>query len=532
MGWRLPDTVLTRALESGSVRSTPFNEKYMRSELIEEFHGDLAPDDDHPYRSGPWGPNVCEYDAFEPDVTGELPVDLAGVYIRNTENPLHDAIGRYHPFDGDGMLHSLYLDGGYAEYRNRFVRTDGLLAELEAGKALWAGLMERPEKSLRDGWGARTRLKDSSSTDVVVHNGRAVSTFYQCGDVYEVDPRTLSALGKAGWAEGVTSALGKAGWAEGVTPGWGVSAHTKVDEATGELLFFNYSKAFPYMHYGVVDATGALAHYVPIELPGPRLPHDMAFTERYAILNDLPLFWDPEALAHGAHAVRFFQDLPSRFGIVPRRGDEVMWFEAAPTYVLHWINAFEDGDEVVLDGYAQDPRRGTRTAGLPGSLAPFTMLDIHAVGAHAYRWRFNLKTGQVKEGPLEDGISEFGMINPRVAGKPYRYTWAMTTKPGWFLFNGIARLDVETGERQEYKFPDGVYASESPMAPRRESQEGKGQGEDDGYVLTFTSDMNTDTSACQVFAAADIAAGPIASIALPQRICVGTHSYWADKRLL
>ena len=483
----------------------------MSAKLIADVRGNLPSDDDHPYRTGPWAPNTREYDATELEVTGELPDDLAGVYIRNTENPIHEAIGRYHPFDGDGMLHSISFTGGQAEYCNRFIRTDGLAAELDQGGPLWAGLRESPAKSLREGWGARTGLKDSSSTDVVIHGGVAATSFYQCGDIYELDARSLEPLGKARWLDGLT-------------PGWGVSAHTKVDEATGELLFFNYSKHAPYMHYGVVDRNRQLVHYIPIELPGPRLPHDMAFTTNYAVLNDLPLFWDPQGLESGAHAVRFFPELGSRFGIVPRRGraDEVVWFQAEPTYVLHWINAYEQGDEIVLDGYAQDPRRGVRTPDLPDSLTPFTMLDINAIGAHAYRWRFNLKTGAVKEGPLEDGISEFGMINPSHAGKPYRYTWAAMAKPGWFLFDGLIRLDVETGERQEYRFPDGVYASESPMAPRVGSR-----AEDDGYVVTFTTDMNNDSSACLVFAADDISAGPIASLRLPQRICVGTHSYWA-----
>lgn len=483
----------------------------MTSTLVAEISGTLPTEDDHPYRTGPWAPNSREYDVVDPVVTGELPADLNGIYIRNTENPIHDAIGRYHPFDGDGMLHSICFDAGRVQYRNRFIHTEGFEAELEAGAPLWAGLRESPDKSLRDGCGARTRLKDASSTDVVVHGGVAATSFYQCGDIYELDPRTLDLLGKAAWVNEVT-------------PGWGVSAHTKVDEATGEMLFFNYAKEAPFMHYGVVDRNRRLAHYVPIELPGPRLPHDMAFTDHYAVLNDLPLFWDPEALRHGAHAVRFFQELPSRFGILPRRGnpDEVMWFEAKPTYVLHWINAFEDGDEVVLDGYTQDPRHGRKTSGLPESLTPFMMLDLHAIGAHAYRWRFNLKTGAVTEGPLEESIAEFGMINPAYAGKPYRYTWDMTTRPGWFLFDGLSRLDVETGARQHYQFPDGVYASESPMAPRSNSQ-----AEDDGYVVTFTTDMNNDSSACLVFSAEDLSAGPIASIALPQRICVGTHSYWA-----
>ena len=482
----------------------------MKIELVADIRGNLPEDDEHPYRTGAWRPNTREYDAFDLEVEGELPEDLSGIYLRNTENPIHDSIGRYHPFDGDGMLHSMWFDAGRTEYRNRFIRTDGFSAESEAGRALWAGLMERPERSERDGWGARTRLKDSSSTDVVVHRGRAATSFYQCGEIYELDPRSLRQLGKAAWIDSVT-------------PGWGVAAHTKVDEATGELLFFNYAAQPPYMHYGVVDARGQLAHYIPVELPGPRLPHDMAFTQNFAILNDLPLFWDPEALRQGAHAVRFFRDMPSRFGIVPRRGqpEEIRWFEAEPTYVLHWINAYEDGDDVILDGYREDPDQGTRTE-LPGRLAAFRMLDIHSVGAHAYRWRFNLRTGAVTEGPLDDAISEFGMINPMFAGKPYRYAWGISAKPGWFLFDGLRRLDVETGERQLYRFPEGVYASESPMAPRVGAK-----GEDDGYIVTFTTDINNDSSSCLVFSAADISQGPLASIALPERICAGTHAYWA-----
>ncbi|MGB1686146.1 MAG: carotenoid oxygenase family protein, partial [Pseudomonadales bacterium] len=101
----------------------------MKIELVQEYESSLPPTDDHPYRTGAWQPNVREYNAFELEVEGELPDDLSGVYVRNSENPLQHAIGRYHPFDGDGMLHALCLDNGVAEYRNRFVRTDGFLAE-------------------------------------------------------------------------------------------------------------------------------------------------------------------------------------------------------------------------------------------------------------------------------------------------------------------------------------------------------------------------------------------------------------------
>jgi len=114
----------------------------------------LPTDDIHPYRTGAWRPHHVEYDAWDLDVEGEIPSDLAGTYIRNTENPTLEPLRRYHPFDGDGMLHSITFDDGEARYANRFVPTDGFLAEHEAGQTLWAGIGENPALSVPDhGWG-------------------------------------------------------------------------------------------------------------------------------------------------------------------------------------------------------------------------------------------------------------------------------------------------------------------------------------------------------------------------------------------
>ncbi|GAC1476955.1 MAG: carotenoid oxygenase family protein [Acidimicrobiales bacterium] len=470
----------------------------------------LSGDDDHPYRTGAWRPNTVEYDADDLDVIGEIPSDLDGVYLRNTENPLHDSIGLYHPFDGDGMVHQIRFRNGSASYRNRFVRTAGLLAEQAEGCPLWAGLLESPDRSVRDGWGARGRMKDASSTDIVVHAGRALTTFYQCGDAYTLDPLTLATEGTAPW----------------VPPG-GVSAHTKVDEATGELLFFNYGKEEPYMHYGVVDAAGTLVHYIDVPLPGPRLTHDMAFTEHYAILNDCPLFWDPDLLARGVHVPRFHPDIPTRFAIVDRRGTAIRWFECEPTFVLHWINAYEDGDEVVLDGFFEGDPEPAKDPGGDRWQTIFRYLDLHRLQARPRRWRFNLVTGAAKEEDLSDRCMEFGMINQRVAGRPYRYSYNMTAPKGWFLFDGIVKHDVVRGREERFTFGEGVYGSETPMAPRAGAA-----AEDDGYLVTFTTDMVNDRSECLVIDAGDIAAGPIARIRLPERISSGTHSCWAPSAAL
>lgn len=486
----------------------------MDVDIVGKYLSTLPEDDDHPYRTGPWRPQTTEWDADDLTVVeGAIPRDLDGIYLRNTENPLHPAFKTYHPFDGDGMLHVVGFRDGTAFYRNRFVKTTGFLAENEAGEPLWPGLAEPVQFAKREtGWGARGLMKDASSTDVIVHRGVALTSFYQCGDLYRVDPRSGNTLGKENW--------------NGAFPSdWGVSAHPKVDSTTGELLFFNYSKQDPYLRYGVVDANNDLAHYVDIPLPGPRLPHDMAFTENYAILNDFPLFWDPRLLEHQVHLPRFYPDMPSRFAVIPRRGDtaDIRWFEADPTFVLHFTNAYEDGDEIVLDGFFEGaPQPLESGAGPSGKWEKlFRFLALDRMEARLHRWRLNLVTGQVREGPLSESITEFGMINADYLTRDYRYVYAASGKPGWFLFDGLVKHDLRTGSEERFDFGDGVYGSETAMAPRV-----GGAGEDDGYLVTLTTDMNADASYCLVFDAARVSAGPVCKLALPERVSSGTHSTW------
>jgi len=193
------------------------------------------------------------------------------------------------------------------------------------------------------------------------------------------------------------------------------------------MLVFNYAKDAPYMHYGIVDDRHELVHWIDVPLPGPRLPHDMAFTDNYAILNDCPLFWDADLLAQGAHVPRFRPDLPTRFAVIPRRGTtaDIRWFEAEPTYVLHWTNAYEDGDEIVLDGFFQgDP--------MPKSDGETDLyrraLDVHGVVMEfGVRWGSNLALFQSLRGIYE----------------PYNYTRKII---GFDTFAGFPSVSEQDGD--------------------------------------------------------------------------------------
>lgn len=485
----------------------------MKIEKLPPIKTTLRPSE-HPYLNGAWTPLHEEVTATDLEVLeGKVPTDIDGVYLRNTENQIHEPLGRFHPFDGDGMMHQMDFRRGVVSYRNRFVRTRCMEAEQEANGSLWGGLMDPPGTSLRAGYGAHGGLKDSSSTDVVVHAGVALSTFYQCGEAYCLDPETLENRGIAGWV-----------------PMDGISAHPKLDERTGELMFFNYSKNAPYMHYGVVNRSGRLVHYVPIPLPGPRLPHDLAISAHYSIVNDLPAFWDEKLLKSNVHAVRMHSNLPSRFGIIPRHGrtEELRWFEAAPTYVLHFMNAYEAGHEIIMDGYFQENPTPRPSEDAPAGYAHMmAYLDEYSFRSRLHRWRFDLRTGKTHEEPLDDRILEFGMINQQMAGRPYRYIYSSRSKPGWFLMTGFVKHDLATGQSWELNLGENEYASEAPFAPRIDAKD-----EDDGYLVSFITNENRGTSECVLIDAKRIQDGPVCRIALPHKICSGTHAHWASRPFL
>ena len=102
----------------------------------------------------------------------------------------------------------------------------------------------------------------------------------------------------------------------------------------------------------------------------------------------------------------------------------------------------------------------------------------------------------------------------------------------WFMFDGLVKHDLKTGAEARFAFEEGVYGSETAMAPRSNVAAGAAPrvgsaNEDDGYLVTITTDMNDDASYCLVFDAARVADGPICKLALPERVSSGTHCTWA-----
>jgi carotenoid cleavage dioxygenase len=405
------------------------------------------------------------------------------------------------------MLHAVHFERGTATYRNRFVRTRALAAEIEAGEPLWTGIQEPPDLS-----NPRGPFKDTANTDLVFHAGRMLALWWLGGKPHVIALPSLETCG----IEKYGGKLGR-----------GMSAHPKVDPATGELMFIDYAPVPPFLVYGVVSRAGTLEHLEPIELPGPRLQHDIAITPRFTVLMDLPMYFDPDKLAQGRTVPRFYRDQPSRFGIVPRRGKsaDVRWFDASPAYVYHTVNAWEDGERVVLvgckiaDPLAFDPTN-PKTKG-DHAVPAIGMLRLDPV---LTRWTFDLATGECSEEQLDDTAAEFPRVDNRSLGRKARYSYHQRIAPSpTLLFDGVVKYDLAAGRSDVHRYPRGWFGGETVFCPRAGSS-----AEDDGYLCTFVVDEASGQSELYVIDARDVTREPLARVKIPQRVPTGYHAWWVS----
>jgi carotenoid cleavage dioxygenase len=458
-----------------------------------------------PYLQGPYAPVADESSARELTVIGALPEDLDGTFLRNGANPKLPPKGRYHWFDGDGMIHALELGGGRASYRNRYVQTDGLRAETEAGAPLWTGILEPIDLA-----NPRGPFKNTANTDLVYHAGKLLALWWQSGVPYVVSLPELETCGKELF---------------GGAHKPGISAHPKVDPRTGEMMFMTFGMRAPFLSYGVIEADGRVGHYVPIEsVPGPRYQHDIAITERFTVLMDLPMYADPELLKVGKSRVKFFRDKPARFGLIPRRGTgaDMRWFEAEPCYIYHTINAWEEGDEVVLLGCRiADPLVGDPNN--PKDKHPVPAIGLQRLEPHLHEWRMNLVTGKLTERRISDKLLEFPRMDNRVLGKKSRYSYVpRLAHAPTLVFDALVKHDHQTGAETTYEYPKGWCGGEAVVCPRTGSQ-----AEDDAYLVTFAVEASSGKTEAYVWSARDFGA-PLARVEIPHRVPIGYHAWWVS----
>ena len=438
------------------------------------------------YLAGHMAPVADEIEAYELPVAGALPPELTGRYLRNGPNPLPGE-DPGHWFAGHGMLHGVRLRDGRAEwYRNRWVRTGAL-----AGRRYLS----------EDGTIDRTAVH--ANTHVIEHSGRILA-LVESGFPYEVTGE-LDTVGPVDFDGRLTTAM---------------TAHPKIDPATGELHFFGYGVLPPYVTYHRLSADGQLVQSAPIEVPGPTMMHDFAITENHAVFLDLPMTFQPrQGLPFG-----WSDEYGARLGVMPlARPGEVRWFEIDPCFVFHVGNAHEDAaGRIVLDlaRYSRDSIAdlwesigGARHPTGPGAAAAVTGL------ARINRFTLDPATGTASAVELDERGVEFPTVDDDLVGRPSRYLYAVADSGA---DAAIVRFDGQLGTTTAYELGTDVVAGEAVFVPAS----GADRAEDDGWLVSIITRRDGSASQLLVLDATDVAGEPVAAVTLPRGVPAGFHGSW------
>ena len=476
------------------------------------------------YLEGNYAPVRQEHTVTELAVTGTIPAHLDGRYLRNGPNPIAEVDPEaYHWFTGDGMVHGVRLRDGRAEwYRNRWIRTPAVARALGEPR--------------RDRAPIRTGLElFGANTNVLTHAGRTLALVEAGVSNYELTD-DLETVGPCDF--------------DGTLRG-GYTAHPKRDPDTGELHAVSYSFGRGnQVQYSVIGGDGRARRTVAVEVTGSPMMHDFSLTEKHVVFYDLPVTFDsrqgaamsvPAALRAPARLVlsaligrvpvpdpimamtgkkmpgnaqlpyRWDPSYPARVGVMPRSGGagDVRWFDVEPCYVFHPLNAYDDGDTIVLD-VVRHPKMFVTDFHGPNE-GP-TTLD---------RWTVDLADGKIREARLDDHPQEFPRVDDRLTGRPHRYGYAIqTSSTGGTAGNSVLKHDLARGETIARRLGTHRSAGEFIFIPNAPQVP-----EDDGVLMGFVYDATIDRSDLTILDAASLET--IATIHLPDRVPYGFHGNWA-----
>lgn len=485
-----------------------------------------------------WKPIHEEIHAIQLQVVGEIPKSLrGGAYLRNGPNAAHQPIASMHLFDGDGMVHVVrfHEDGG-AAYANHYVRTKRWKIEADAGRALVMKIGD-----LTGVWGlfvlvinkARHKLQiiptcdkgedlGAANTALIWHAARVLALHE--GDV----PYALRIL-----CDGALQTLGALRKAAADNPRVQdafmalphvCTAHPKRDPRNGELLTFGYKvEDAPYLEVSLVSKEGKTLRSVPIEIQEPVMIHDCAMTDKYFILLDCPLVFDPKIMVSKGTLPFEMRNRNTRIGLVCREalrnGDEirVQWMELPPCFIFHTVNAWdaEDGSVIMYVCRFETFNLG----GFKGQLP------------HLYRFDLDPATGSASQKQcLEmDWGLDFPKVHEGLLGSPTQYAYFLRVgklfaEPGE-ASSTLVKVDLQRCQVVgEVGFGPGFMAGEGFFVPNSMAT-----SEDDGFLLSFVVDVEGEESFLAVVDAQNMSQTLVAKIKIPHRVPMGFHGLYITK---
>jgi carotenoid cleavage dioxygenase len=436
------------------------------------------------FLSGNFAPVAQEITVDDLKVTGRLPRELDGWFMLIGPNPVKPPSKRYFWFSGDGMIHAIRLRDGLAvEYRNRWVRSRRVSRALGENRVPTA----------------RRLTRDTANTKVFRFGGLTLAL----ADAGCLPARLDDELRTLAFTD-----LG------GALP-TGISAHPKIDPATGEMHALSYYPGRHYVQHAVLDRHGALRSTQAIEFPSTPMMHDFSLTPNHVVLFDLPVRVSLPQAAVGRSPLVWRGDYPARFGLLPRRGAprSPTWFPVSACAIYHSVNSYEtSGGQVVVEAVRYD-RSFDKNRSTPAETPPAL-----------WRWTLDPATGNVCEDQISDLQIDYPIVNATVVGQAHRFSYFVGGEASAMMVNSLVKHDSTTDRMEVRSLPSGHAPSDCEFVPNPYPT-----SEDDGWILSYVYNPAINSSYLLVLAAQDFTGKPLAIVELPTRIPFGFHTTWLPK---
>ena len=361
---------------------------------------------------------------------GELPEWLRGALIR-TGPAVWDVGERTmaHWFDGLAMLHRFAISDGEVAYVSRMLETRAWRAAHDRGEIAYSEFATDPCRSLfaRVTSVFSPQLTDNANVNLVRLGERYIA-MTETPIPVRFDAETLAA---AGVAHDV--------------PGQLTTAHPHRDRSTGGILNFAAQlgprSRYRFFHLAPDATVPDVVAESPVREPG--YTHSFGLTPRWLVLAENPFVVDPARLALGGRPYienyRWRPERGLRFHLYDRRtGVHSGPFQADPRFVFHHVNAYEDGDEVVVDMCTFPDARIVQDLYLRRLRAgePVTAPALE-------RYRIAPGRRAVHAERLSDASLDLPQINyTRCNEHAHRYVWGAAIGDGWF--DRIVKVDTTT----------------------------------------------------------------------------------------
>lgn len=448
------------------------------------------------------------------DVEGEIPAWLSGTLVRN--GPGKFEVGEQklrHWFDGLAMLRRYEFSDGEVRYSNQFLRTesyeDAMNGELTGQFATDRGGLDKLRAWL-------SRLGPPEPTDNAnVHVARIDDTLVAQTEVPRwvgVDAETLATTGEFTFHDTFAPDM--------------ITAHLVEDPDSGDHFghAITFGRTHQYHLFRIPAGTRRREVVASIPTDKPAYVHSIGVSESHLLLVETPLRISIRR-ALSPFTEGFFEmldwdsDRDTRIYVVDRSsGDVVRTATHGPFFTFHTVNAFDDGDDVVLDLVAFSNERIVDAL----SLATVSTEGFEDVPPGRFR-RYRISPGgSVTETQLYDGGTELPAIAPSRQTRPYRYMYGQATdRVG---ANGLVKVDVHSGVAREW-WDQNRYVEEPCFVQHPDAS-----AEDDGVVLAPTLDTDTEQSELVVFDAATL--DELARATVPHHNPFGFHGRFFPKEQL